>query len=194
MSAPQLLAMGRGTAERYQPGAREICISIRSPGESVADLSPRFMAVLHLAFADACFPYSAEVARRTISARQAEDVAAFVALYRDRARRIVVHCAVGASRSVSLALALSYAHGWSVPRARMTRGQLVVDAGLVTDRFPHRRFIPNRSVFVRVARACRPRTRNRTATGVPDAETAVRPGVSAPDVTTAIPTTYEAPE
>lgn len=107
---PEIVTMGRATAERYEPpGEREVCISIRSPGEPTPQLHPRFMAVLGLAFAD---DQTDEWRERdvVISVADADRVIAFVECHRSTARRLVVHCGVGISRSASLARALAHAY------------------------------------------------------------------------------------
>ena len=48
--------MGQGSAERYVPAAAgEVCVSITTPGDPDADLSPLFASVLRLQFADDSF-------------------------------------------------------------------------------------------------------------------------------------------
>lgn len=101
MSAPK--------ARAYVPGGGEIVISIRSPGEPVLPLSPQFDAVLRLVFSDVgeFAPLSAgdvEV-RATITAAQADQLAAFVRAHPD-ATVLVLHCAAGVSRSRSAAAAI----------------------------------------------------------------------------------------
>lgn len=138
----EAVTMGRASVERYRPGADEVCISIRSRGDTVASLRPGFRDVLWLEFDDDPFD-DWQQRDRTITEDDAERVVRFVAKHAD-ARRIVVHCFVGASRSVSLALALKHA--------------CVVDSATFMNSeggafwVPR---VPNRGVYVRVTRALR---------------------------------------
>ncbi len=49
---PEVIWMSEASAEAYEPGEREVCLSIRDPAANVPDLSPRFLAVLSLEFGD----------------------------------------------------------------------------------------------------------------------------------------------
>lgn len=103
---PPIVTMGREQAERYRPGPDEVAISIRSRGERRAALAGEFRAVLLLEFNDDQWDGWQERGE-TMSVAQAADVVAFVEAHRFTARRIVIHCHVGISRSASLAKALA---------------------------------------------------------------------------------------
>jgi predicted protein tyrosine phosphatase len=100
--------MSQTSAEVYEPGEREVCISIRDPAAPLPGLSPRFIAVLSLEFQDDPEP-GWEDRGRSITEAQADQVIEFVERHA-AARRIVVHCLVGVSRSPSLAAGLLVAH------------------------------------------------------------------------------------
>lgn len=105
---PEIIIHSIKGAEAFIPGPEDICISIRSPGNMRARLSPGFRAILRLWFHDLAGidpPYPARAVPFT--PRDAEEVARFVRQHKDRARRIVVHCEAGISRSVAIALAIS---------------------------------------------------------------------------------------
>ena len=63
--------MSEASAEAYEPGEREVCISIRDPAAPLPALSPRFLAVLSLEFDDDPEP-GWEERRRSITKAQAE--------------------------------------------------------------------------------------------------------------------------
>lgn len=93
-----VVTMGQGTAERYQPGEGELCVSITTPGTAEAQLSPAFAEVLRLAFVD--YPWEGwRECASNITPRQAAAVVDLIRRHPE-ARRLVVHCAVGISRSV----------------------------------------------------------------------------------------------
>jgi predicted protein tyrosine phosphatase len=112
-----LCILSREAAERYEPRGVEICISIADPEAPPAQLSPRFAAVLRLAFSDI-------VAVETpADVLFAPDHAAAVVEFVDRwrqAERLVVHCHVGVSRSPGVALGLCDRKGW--PTAELEQG------------------------------------------------------------------------
>jgi hypothetical protein len=111
---PEVVWMSQASAEVYEPGEREVCISIRDPAAPLPGLSPRFIAVLSLEFQDDPEP-GWEERGRSITEAQADQVIEFVERH-VAARRIVVHCLVGVSRSPSLAAGLLVAHGrWAEP-------------------------------------------------------------------------------
>ncbi|MGH2768987.1 MAG: hypothetical protein ACRDJF_00445 [Actinomycetota bacterium] len=101
---PEVIWMSEASTEGYEPGDREVCISIRDPAAPLPDLSPQFLAVLSLEFADDPEP-GWEERRRSITEAQADRVIEFVERHL-AARRIVVHCLAGVSRSPSLAAGL----------------------------------------------------------------------------------------
>ena len=49
---PEVIWMGQASAEAYEPGEREVCISIRDLAAPRPDVSPKFLAVLSLEFDD----------------------------------------------------------------------------------------------------------------------------------------------
>ena len=107
----ELRILSREAAERYEPHDVEICISIADPAAPAAQLSPRFAAVLRLAFSDiAAIDNPGDVLFAT------EHAAAIVAFVEQwwHAKRLVVHCHVGASRSPGVVLGLCDRFGWSV--------------------------------------------------------------------------------
>jgi predicted protein tyrosine phosphatase len=98
---PPIEVMGQASAQAYQPGDGEVCISIRAIGAPFPDLSSRFDAVLSLAFDDDYHP-GWEARGNALTAAQADKVVAFVARHRT-ARKLVIHCFAGVSRSASMA-------------------------------------------------------------------------------------------
>lgn len=105
---PTLLTMSREEAEAFVAGPRDVCISIRCPAtREAARVSANYRAVLRLAFDD--IPWTdvpCPEGALQITEAIADDVVRFVAANLD-ARRLVVHCVAGASRSVSMAMALA---------------------------------------------------------------------------------------
>jgi hypothetical protein len=140
----QLLTMGREEAERFIPGEDDVCISILSPGAPPAVLREGWRAVLRLEFHD--FPWpdrdAAVMGAQQITEAQADQVIAFVEAHAQHAKRIVVHCEAGISRSVAIALALGscYLRRWCWPSWYRA-----------ADRERH--FVANRIVFYHVIRA-----------------------------------------
>jgi predicted protein tyrosine phosphatase len=113
----ELCVLSREAAERYQPQGLEVCISIADPDMPPALVSPRFAAVLRLAFSDIV---AAETPADVLFAPEhAEAVVEFVDRWR-HAERLVVHCHVGVSRSPGVALGLCDRYGW--PAAELERG------------------------------------------------------------------------
>ena len=149
--APQLVVMGRATAEGYRPRAGDVCISITTPGDTPARLSDRFADVLRLSFADV--PWSDRPELVEAHGIQAHDVArivAFVRRHQGTARRLVIHCTVGASRSVGMAQAIRsalLAEDIACPTILRRRSD-----GNYENIGP---VIRNRPLFVRIARALR---------------------------------------
>ena len=131
---PKLLTMGWRDAERYEPGPNDVCISIHDSGDSPARVSSRFRAVLTLEFDDLRFTNDEEADRAYIEQlieerhaieftdEMADQAVAFVREHMD-ADRLVVHCAAGISRSVSLAQGLAMAFTrefWAPPWHRFS--------------------------------------------------------------------------
>lgn len=111
---PQLVTMSRREVEQFVPTPGTACISIISPGNTAvgfggeADLRAGYAAVLRLAFHD--LPQKWPPAWPQMNDLDAKYVADFVV---DKCvnggqnvRRIVVHCDMGISRSVSMADAI----------------------------------------------------------------------------------------
>lgn len=113
----------------YCPGANEVAIAIRGHSEKDTALSTRFADVLHLVFDDTSATYaeSGQDNPSTISAEQADAVAAFVQRHRSRAA-LVIHCTAGVSRSRSLAAAVCSAlrlpNEWTVVNDDVQRAVL----------------------------------------------------------------------
>jgi len=70
---PEVVWMSQASAEVYEPGEREVCISIRDPAAPLPGLSPRFIAVLSLEFQDDPEP-GWEERGRSITEAQADQV------------------------------------------------------------------------------------------------------------------------
>jgi predicted protein tyrosine phosphatase len=107
---PEFVVLSREEAERYEPGEREVCISIADPDTDPARLSRRFAAVLRLNFTDVVEPEDpSDVIFSDDHARAIRD---FIDSWPDAAR-IVVHCHAGMSRSPGVALGLCDIRGWA---------------------------------------------------------------------------------
>ena len=107
---PELVVLSREDAERYEPRSKEICISISDPHAPPARVSTLFAAVLRLNFDD--------VTERDepTDVLFAEDHARAIRQFVDSwpsARRVVVHCNAGVSRSPGVALGLCDIRGWA---------------------------------------------------------------------------------
>jgi predicted protein tyrosine phosphatase len=101
--------LSREAAERYQPTGIEICVSITDPDAPPAALSSAFAAVLRLAFSDVV---AAQAATDVLfEGGHAAAILHFVEQW-PHARRLVIHCHVGASRSPGVALGLCDLFGW----------------------------------------------------------------------------------
>jgi len=102
--------LSREEVERYEPGRREICISISDPFAKPARLSARFQSVLRLYFNDV-------VERGDPSDILFEiEHAAAITTFLDSApefKRLVLHCNMGVSRSPGVALGLCDLKGWA---------------------------------------------------------------------------------
>jgi hypothetical protein len=68
---PEVIWMSEASAEAYEPGDREVCISIRDPAAPLPALGRQFLAVLSLEFDDDPEP-GWEERRRSITEAQAE--------------------------------------------------------------------------------------------------------------------------
>lgn len=109
-SNPQLVVLSREEVERYEPGRREICISISDPFAKPARLSPRFQSVLRLYFNDVI-----ERGDPSDILFEAEHAAAITAFLEGAPEfnRLVLHCNMGVSRSPGVALGLCDLKGWA---------------------------------------------------------------------------------
>jgi predicted protein tyrosine phosphatase len=107
---PEFVVLSREEAERYEPGEREICISIADPDTDAARLSKRFAAVLRLNFTDVVEPE--DPSDVIFSGDHARAIRDFIDSWPDAAR-IVVHCHAGMSRSPGVALGLCDIRGWA---------------------------------------------------------------------------------
>ncbi|HJQ12934.1 MAG TPA: hypothetical protein VJ840_18025 [Gemmatimonadaceae bacterium] len=109
-SAPELVVLSREEVERYEARINEICISISDPSAQPARLSPRFTAVLRLSFDDVV--ERGEPSDILFALEHASAITDFIERSPD-ARRIVVHCNMGMSRSPGVALGLCDLRGWA---------------------------------------------------------------------------------
>jgi predicted protein tyrosine phosphatase len=107
---PAFVVLSREDAERYEPGEREICISIADPDTEPANVSTDFAAVLRLNFTDII--EQGEPSDVLFSEDHARAIREFIDAWPD-ARRIVVHCHAGVSRSPGVALGLCDVRGWA---------------------------------------------------------------------------------
>ena len=113
----ELCILSREGAERYEPRGVEVCISIADPSAPAARLSPRFAAILQLAFSDIVAVETPEDV--LFAPDHAEAIVAFMERWR-HAERLVVHCHAGVSRSPAVALGLCDRFGW--PAAALEEG------------------------------------------------------------------------
>ena len=107
---PELVVLSREEAERYVPGTREICISISDPEASPARVSSRFAAVLRLNFDDVI--ERDEPSDVLFAEDHAREIREFLSSW-PNAKRLVVHCNAGVSRSPGVALGLCDLRGWA---------------------------------------------------------------------------------
>jgi predicted protein tyrosine phosphatase len=107
---PAFVVLSREDAERYEPREREICISIADPDAEPANLSTDFAGVLRLNFTD--IVEMGEPSDVLFSEIHARAIREFIDAWPD-ARRIVVHCQAGMSRSPGVALGLCDVRGWA---------------------------------------------------------------------------------
>jgi predicted protein tyrosine phosphatase len=107
---PEFVVLSREDAELYEPGEREICISIADPNADPARLSNDFSAVLRLNFTD--IVELEEPSDVLFSEHHARAIRDFIDSWPD-ATRIVVHCHAGMSRSPGVALGLCDIRGWA---------------------------------------------------------------------------------
>jgi predicted protein tyrosine phosphatase len=107
---PEFVVLSREDAERYEPGGREICISIADPDADPALVSKDFVAVLRLNFTDII--ERGDPTDVLFSEDHARAIREFIDTWPD-ATRIVVHCHAGVSRSPGVALGLCDIRGWA---------------------------------------------------------------------------------
>jgi predicted protein tyrosine phosphatase len=107
---PKFIVLSREDAERYEPGVREICISIADPDADPALVSKDFLAVLRLNFTDII--EQGDPTDVLFSEDHARAIREFIDTWPD-ATRIVVHCHAGISRSPGVALGLCDIRGWA---------------------------------------------------------------------------------
>lgn len=110
---PAFVVLSREDAERYEPGEREICISIADPDAEPAQLSSGFAAVLRLHFTDII--EQGEPSDVLFSEDHVRAIREFIDAWPD-ATRIVVHCHAGVSRSPGVALGLCDIQGWATAK------------------------------------------------------------------------------
>lgn len=105
----EILALSQREAEAFVPKDGEVCVSIRSCGADFPKLHPDWRDVLYLRFNDVqCECHQNPLG---LSRPAALTLAEFVLRHHETATRIVVHCFVGVSRSVSVAAAIRAALG-----------------------------------------------------------------------------------
>jgi predicted protein tyrosine phosphatase len=107
---PEFVVLSREDAERYEPGGREICISISDPEAPPARVSSRFAAVLRLNFDDVT--ERGEDSDILFAEEHAREIRDFLDSW-PGAERVMVHCNAGVSRSPGVALGLCDVRGWA---------------------------------------------------------------------------------
>lgn len=108
MNKPTITTMGQGTAERYEPKPRSLCISITCPTVPLASLRDGWASVLRLQFIDD--QWNAHMKPHDYE-RIAAKVLEYLIMLTGKIDHIVIHCTVGVSRSVSLAQAIRVYYG-----------------------------------------------------------------------------------
>jgi predicted protein tyrosine phosphatase len=146
----RVVTMSRNEIERYIPGANEVCVSITSPGDERVRVHASFSEVHRVAFYDHPSANWHEVPG-VFTPWQARGLVDFVARHLGAAR-CVIQCTVGASRSVSIAMALEN-EGLALYDKPAWWGKLTGKDD------PANGFIPNPGVFARVSEAARVRAR-----------------------------------
>jgi predicted protein tyrosine phosphatase len=107
---PEFVVLSREDAEDYEPHAGEVCISISDPDAPPARVSSRFAAVLRLNFDDVT--ERGEPSDILFAEDHAREIREFLDSW-PNARRVVVHCNAGVSRSPGVALGLCDVRGWA---------------------------------------------------------------------------------
>jgi predicted protein tyrosine phosphatase len=108
--------MGLSGLAQHEPGLGEVLISIGSPGERMPDECACYADVLRVEFDDDQFE-GWEQRRRNLKGMDAGRIVRFVLQHRNTAPRLTIHCAAGASRSVSIAEGIAAALGIPHPRS-----------------------------------------------------------------------------
>src|SRR4029079_2036751 len=109
---PSFLVLSRANAAVYEPRGTEVCISITDPGDVPIPLSPKFKAVLRLAFSDI-----GEATRlhrtgdRLFAAEHVTETLDFISRWRD-VDQVVIHCTAGRSSSPGLSLGICQLRSW----------------------------------------------------------------------------------
>ena len=123
----ELITMDRKQAASYEPGPRELCISICSTGADHPKLHPGWLAVLQLEFDDCELKHEDLAPVYAITPTQADRIVEFIKEHSEP-RRLVIHCEAGISRSVSIAAAISHFFNFVAPNftvyMRMTEALL----------------------------------------------------------------------
>lgn len=114
---PELVVLSREDAEHYEPGLKEICISISDPRAKPASVSAQFVAVLRLHFDDVT--ERGEPSDILFAQDQARAITEFLDEWPD-VERVMVHCNMGVSRSPGVALGLCDARGWATAALERT--------------------------------------------------------------------------
>ncbi len=103
--------VGEGVAEKWEPCAETVCISISEPGRKVK--LPKFRDLIREQFQDydklakdGKTPRKYPADAVFITPTQAARLARFARKHRDEGRNILVHCAAGISRSGAVVEAL----------------------------------------------------------------------------------------
>ena len=107
---PEFVVLSREEAEDYEAHVGEICISISDPDAPPARVSSRFAAVLRLNFDDVT--ERGEPSDILFAEDHAREIREFLDSW-PNARRVVVHCNAGVSRSPGVALGLCDVRGWA---------------------------------------------------------------------------------
>ena len=106
---PEVIVASRSAAESYTPSPEAVAISVRSPRSHAAALPDGFGNVLRLSFDDVEEPRpNCEV----LSDGDAERIARFLVFNRN-AKKLLIHCEAGVSRSAGIKLGIMDALNWT---------------------------------------------------------------------------------
>lgn len=159
---PKLVVMARDEVATFVAGPDDVCISITDSTSAPATLSANYRDVLRVQFGDLPWPEFSEHPAQITDAI-ADEIVRFVDRHRD-ARRLVIHCAAGASRSPSTAMALSvlfhrrwWFPKWFRPEWRQERRVVNPNVFNAIGRAFARAFPDSPAVAVTPARAERPK-------------------------------------